>query len=57
MRPTLGRLVAELSFALVAIFVVAFAVSGIAVAAPCDVIDAIDVDVARAIAMALSSTA
>jgi hypothetical protein len=57
MRPTLGRLVAELSFALVAIFVVAFAASGLAVAAPCDVLDAIDVDVARAIAMALSSTA
>jgi hypothetical protein len=54
MRPTLGRLAAELSLALVAIFVLAFAASGVAVAGPCDVGD---VDVAHAIAIALSSTA
>ena len=53
----LGRSLTEVALALVAIFVLALVASGIAVAAPCAVIDAVDVDVAHAIAIALSSTA
>lgn len=53
-KPSLGRLAAELSLALAAIFVLAFAASGIAVAGP---YASPEFDVAHAIAIALSSTA